>query len=187
MKVVRVLSRADTRTLTDLLNQMILRELVLSERSVSGLARKLNLPTLKLWRRVQKLESLGLIEVSRTEKSGNIETKLYRSAAASFVPEEFLDLVPKDRRLAQASAIYTKLHKRMTGLISAANEIPPGADPVDYSFFATLSAFAAACGGPEGQEMISALRDKLSEYKVPLALSKEARASMPPKPASELE
>src|SRR5271155_2421622 len=113
MKVLQVLDQSETRLLTDLLNQMILRELVLSERSVTGLAKKLNSSTLKLWRRMQKLESSGLIEISRVKRSGNIETKLYRATAASYVPDQFLQFRPTDPRLMAAFAVFSEFQKRL--------------------------------------------------------------------------
>ena len=167
MKVLRVLDQAETRLLTDLLNQMILRELVLSERSVTGLARKLNSSTLKLWRRMQKLESAGLIEVSRVKRSGNIETKLYRAAAASYVPGQFLELKPRDPRLADALAVFTGFQRKVAALMMESKEVPEGSDPADYALYVSMRSFAQVYGEPKAQERISELKRKLDEFERP--------------------
>lgn len=66
---------------------------------------------MKLWRRMQKLESAGLIEVSRVKRSGNIETKLYRATAASYVPRQFLEFKSGDPRLLGAFAVFSEFQK----------------------------------------------------------------------------
>ena len=166
MKVVRLLNQDETKLLSDLLNQRIIRELVLSERSITDLANRLDTPTLKVWRRMQKLEELGLIELSRTQKSGNIETKKYRASATGFVPQQFLDFKPKDDRLRQAFATYSQIHAAVTDLISSANEIPAETDPVDYSFYASMKSFAEVLTRPENQEKLTRLQKQLSDFKV---------------------
>ncbi|HEV2389472.1 MAG TPA: winged helix-turn-helix domain-containing protein [Nitrososphaerales archaeon] len=165
MKVIRILDQSETKLLSDLLNQLILRELVVAERSVSGLAKKLDSPVLKLWRRMQKLESAGLIEVSRTQKSGNIETKMYRATATSYVPQQFFEFKPKDPLLLEAFEIYSEFRKRFAALLASSNEIPPGADPVDYSIYASMQAFAKVHGERGVQQRVSELEQKLSEFK----------------------
>jgi DNA-binding Lrp family transcriptional regulator len=167
MKVLRVLDQSETRLLTDLLNQMILRELVVSERSVTGLAKKLNSSTLKLWRRMQKLESAGLIEVSRVKRSGNIETKLYRATATSYVPGQFLEFKPSDPRLLGAFAVFSEFQRRFAALMTESNEVPEGADPVDYAFYVSMRSFVQVHGEPKAQERISELKRKLAEFELP--------------------
>ncbi len=73
MKLVKFLDQKGTILVLDPLNQTLLKNLVVSEASISELAAKLNLPTLKLWRRMQKLLKANLIEIVRTEKVGNIK------------------------------------------------------------------------------------------------------------------
>ncbi len=171
MKVIRILDAAETRLLSDLLNQMIVRELVASERSVTALARRLDSPVLKVWRRVQKLEASNLVEVSRAQKSGNVETKMYRATATSYVPQQFLDFRPRDPSLSEAFSIYSDLRRRITTSISDSNEIPDGVDPLDYSFYANMRAFVKVFGDPEMRKKVSALEGKLSGYSVPLLAS----------------
>jgi DNA-binding Lrp family transcriptional regulator len=167
MKVIRVLDQPETKLLTDLLNQMILRELVVSERSVTGLAKKLNSSTLKLWRRMQKLESAGLIEVSRVKRSGNIETKLYRATAVSYVPGQFLEFRPSDPRLLDAFAVFSEFQRKVAALMTESKEVPGGADPVDYAFYVSMRSFAQVHGEPGARERISELRKKLEDFERP--------------------
>jgi DNA-binding Lrp family transcriptional regulator len=168
MKVLRVLDQSETRLLTDLLNQMILRELVLSERSVTGLAKKLNSSTLKLWRRMQKLESSGLIELSRVKRSGNIETKLYRATAASYVPDQFLRFRPTNPRLMDAFAVFSEFQRRLAAVMQESNKIPEGADPVDYSLYVTMRSFVRVYDEPRAQERMTELKRKLEEFERPV-------------------
>lgn len=164
MKIVRLLDQEETKAVSDLLNQTILRELVGSELSISSLAKRLEVPVLKVWRRVQRLESLRLVEVSRTRKSGNIETKLYRASAVRFVPNDFLSFKPRDPRLLEAFAIFSEFQGEYTRLVSELNEIPEGWDPVDYLFYASMRAFAEAHGQPQAWKKVSTLAQKLSEF-----------------------
>lgn len=111
MKVLRLLDQSETRLPTDLLNQVIVRELVVSERSVTGPregARHLRLEALA---QDAKLESAGLIEVSRVKRSGNIETKMCRATAASHVPRQFLEFKSGDPRLLGAFAVFSEFQK----------------------------------------------------------------------------
>lgn len=168
MKIMRLLDQDETRALADLLNQMIVRELVLSDRSVGSLAKRLNTSPLKLWRRVRRLESLGLVEVRGTRRSGNIQTKLYRAAATSFIPRQFLDLRPKDARLLEALKIYSQIQREMREKVAEANEIPEGVDPLDYSFYVSMRALASFLQEPGTKERASALKRSLAGFKLPV-------------------
>jgi DNA-binding Lrp family transcriptional regulator len=165
MKLVRVLDGSETALASDRLNQLILKELVESEYSVTELARRLGLPTLRLWRRMQRLLAANMIELSAIKKSGNIEKKLYRATAASYVPAQLWDFKSKNPRLSETFEIYSRIQKSMMTLLSNVNEIPKGANPSDYAMYASMKAFAQVCGKPDVQESISELQKKLSEYK----------------------
>ncbi|NLF89294.1 winged helix-turn-helix transcriptional regulator [Candidatus Bathyarchaeota archaeon] len=71
MKLIRFLNQEGQNLISDPTNLTILRELVNTDLSVSDLAIKFNLPTLKVWRRIQKLEKAQLIELTGTQKNGN--------------------------------------------------------------------------------------------------------------------
>jgi DNA-binding Lrp family transcriptional regulator len=165
MKLLRVLDGPETALASDRLNQVILRELVTSEYSVTELARRLNVSTLKLWRRMQKLVAADLIELSATKKSGNIEKKLYRATAANYVSAQLLDYKPKDPRLSEAFEVYSNIQQSMRALLSGTYEIPKEADPIDFAIYANMRAFAQVCGRRDVQERISQLDKKLADYK----------------------
>lgn len=165
MKLLRVLDGPETALASDRLNQMILKELVTSEYSVTELARRLNVSTLRLWRRMQKLLAAGLVELSTTKKSGNIEKKLYRATAANYVSAQVLDYKPKNPRLSEAFEIYSQIQKSMRDLLSGTYEIPKEADPIDFAIYANMRAFAQVCGRPDVQGRISQLEKKLADYK----------------------
>jgi len=55
MKLIKFLDQKGTSLVSDPLNQTILKKLVASEQSISDLSIDLKQPTLKLWRRMQRL------------------------------------------------------------------------------------------------------------------------------------
>jgi DNA-binding Lrp family transcriptional regulator len=55
MKTIMKLGDRASELLLDSLNQRIVRELVFSGYSIAELSRRLNIPPLKIWRRIQKL------------------------------------------------------------------------------------------------------------------------------------
>lgn len=164
MKIVKVLDQEGTTLVSDPINQIILRELVLSENSVSNIAKKLNLPFLKIWRKIQKLLKANLVEQTRTEKVGNIEKKLYRATATWFTPQQYFNFSPKNRVLKEAFGIYSEIQKELMITISTYRDIPNDVDPIDFSLFANMQAFAHVCGKPEIQAKIVELGEKLLEY-----------------------
>jgi hypothetical protein len=164
MKLIKVLDQEGTNLTADTTNQTILRELVTAEQAVSDIAKKLALPTLNVWRRMQKLEKAKLIELSGTQKVGNLEKKLYRSTAAFFTPQQYFNFTPKDASLTEAFEIYNSIQHKMLSKAAAFGDIPKDADPVDYSFFVNMLVFADVCGKPEVQAKIVELREKLSKF-----------------------
>jgi DNA-binding Lrp family transcriptional regulator len=175
MKILIVLSQKGTILASDTLNQRILIELVKSEYSVTELAEKLNVSTLKLWRRMQKLTSENMVELARTEKIGNIEKKLYRATAASFTTQQFLEFKPKDPRLLEAFKIYSEIQKSLLSVLSKFNEIPKDAEPVDYGLYVNMRSFAEVCEEPKVQKRISELNNKLSDYGASPSVGKQSR------------
>lgn len=138
----------------------------MSESSISELATKLNLPTLKLWRRMQKLLKANLIEVVRTEKVGNIEKKFFRATATGYIPQhQFLEFKPKDANLQEAFRIYTEIQNKIALKISALGEVPNGVDPIDFALFASIQAFAQICTEPTTRIAISKIEENLRNFK----------------------
>ncbi len=164
MKLVKVLDQKTSPLVTDPTNQLILRELVTKEHAISDLAKKLNLPILTIWRRMQKLQKAELVEQTATQKVGNIEKKLYRSTAAWFAPQQYFNFKPKNPALAEAFDIYQGIQNSMMAVMSTYNEIPKNADPTDYSLFINMQVFADVCGKPAVQAKIVALKEKLAKF-----------------------
>jgi hypothetical protein len=164
MKVVRILDQKGTILVSDALNQMILRKLVLSECSVSGLSKKLNIPTLKLWRKMQKLMEANLVELSRTEKVGNLEKKFYRASATTYIQKPLFELEPKDTDLHDAFDIYLGIQKEILAKLWAFQEIPEDADPIDFAWYATMESFVQVGGEPNIQTKITELKQRLADF-----------------------
>jgi hypothetical protein len=166
MKLVKVLDQEGTNLVADAVNQIILKELVKSEKSISDLASTLSLPKLKLWRKMQKLSKAGLVEVTKTEKVGNIEKKLYRSTATWFAPKQYFDFKPKNPSLKKAFAIYSDIQKNLMLQASTFGDIPQNADPIDFSLYVNMQAFAVVCGKPSIQKKIAELSMKLEHFQL---------------------
>ena len=166
MKLIKFLDAEATTLMSDSLNQTILENLVMSEHSISGLSSKLNLPTLKLWRRMQKLLQANLVELSKTEKIGNIEKKIYRATATRFVPQQYFEFKPKDTDLQGAFKIYSEIQKEMLTKILAIHEVPKNADPIDFALFVSMQAFAQVCGEPATKVRLVELEQKLEEFNI---------------------
>jgi DNA-binding Lrp family transcriptional regulator len=165
MKLQKMLDQNSANLVTDLVNQVILRELVNQQQSISQLSEKLDIPTLKLWRRIQKLQKADLVEQTGSEKKNNLEIKLYRSTATYFAPQQFFNFKPKDTDLKAAFEIYSQIQGTMVSKTAAYNDIPKGADPTDYSLYVNMQVFADICGKPEVQSKIAELKEILNKYK----------------------
>jgi len=176
MKLTLLLDARGTALASDVKNQLMLKELVSSEYSVTELAKRLNIPTVTVWKRMQKLLSAGMVEITKTRRSGNLEKRMYRATAARYVPAELLDLRPRDRRLSEAFEVYSQLQKMGMAHLARMNEIPEGADPVDYGLYVSMSAFAQVFGTPDFRQRLSELEERLSEYEGATARAADARA-----------
>jgi hypothetical protein len=165
MKLVKLLDKEGNTLVSDPFNQTILKELVNKEQSISELSLKLDIPTLKLWRRIQKLLKADLIELVATEKVGNLEKKLYRSTATWFAPKQYFEYQPKDPNLKTAFEIYSDIQKSLMLEVSSFGDVPKTADPIDYAIYANMQAFAQVCGKPEVQTKITELQTQLKKFK----------------------
>lgn len=164
MKLIKFLDQEGQNLISDTTNLTILRELVTAEYSPSELAHKLNLPTLNVWRHMQKLEKAKLIERTSTQKVGNLEKKRYRSTATYFAPNQYFNFTPKDPSLTEAFTIYSSIQSKMITKAAAYGDIPKDADPVDFSFFVNMLVFADVCGEPGVQAKIVELKRKLERF-----------------------
>jgi hypothetical protein len=164
MKLIKFLDQKGTALVSDPLNLSILKNLVRSEHSISELSVKLDLPTLKLWRRMQKLLKANLVELTNTEKVGNLEKKLYRAVATNYVPQQYFDFKPKDANLQEALEIYSEIQKKLLAKFSAFGVIPEEVDPIDFAMFANMQAFAQVCSQNETQTKLAELQEKLVKF-----------------------
>jgi hypothetical protein len=165
MKLIKFLDQKGTSLVSEPLNQTILKKLVASEQSISDLSAELKQPTIKLWRRMQRLLTANLVELTRTEKIGNIEKKLYRATATSYVPQKFLEFKPKDANLQEAFEIYSEIQKKIITDVSRFNEVPKATYPIDFALYASMQAFAQICREPATQAKLIQLEEKLAIYK----------------------
>jgi len=167
MKLLKFLDQKGTVLVSDPLNQTILKNLVLSEYSVSELAKKLSMPTLKMWRRMQKLVRANLVEIARTACVGNMEKKMYRAVAAGFISEhQYFELKPKDSKLKDAFKIYSDIQIKIATKMSMFGDVPEKADPVDFAIFASMHAFVQVCTDPATQAKLVALEEKLAKFQM---------------------
>jgi hypothetical protein len=113
---------------------------------------------------MQKLLKANLVELSRTEKVGNIERKIYRATATRYVPQQPFEFKPKDTNLQEAFKIYSELQNNMISKFSAFGEIPKEADPVDFAVFANMKAFTQVYSEPETQTKMLKLQEKLAKF-----------------------
>jgi len=172
MKIVKFLDQKGTALVSDPLNQTILKNLVAKELSISELASKMNMPTLKLWRRIQKLAKANLVILTRTEKSGNLEKKMYRATATRYVPQQFFDLKPKDANLKAAFDIYSDIQKDMWAKVSNLGDVPATANPTDYALFASMQSFAEVCTEQATQAKLEELEKELTKFQKQSGLTK---------------
>jgi DNA-binding Lrp family transcriptional regulator len=169
MKLVRLLDAPATALLYDLHNQIMLKELVEAECSVGELAERLNIPMVTVWKRMQKLLSANLVELSGIKKTGNLERKMYRATAARFIPAQLLTFKPKNRHLQEALEIFARIQNMGLALMAQKHDIPAGEYPFDYVLYENMRAFVEVSKMPEFHRGISELEERLSAFE----LSKE--------------
>ena len=169
MKLLRMLDGDETVLVSEVKNQLILKELVFSQYSVRELAGRVRMPEVTLWKHLQKLLAAGLVEVSEVKKVGNLEKKLYRAAAANFIPAQFTNPRPKDPRLLEAFETYSQIQQMIMAVQAHNSEIPEGVNPVDYAFYMGLKAFVEVNKDPEFHRRVAELETELSEYGEPVS------------------
>ena len=136
MKMIKILDAKGMVLISDALNQMILEKLVKSQCSVTQLSRELNIPTLKIWRRIERLQKSRLVEVTSFNKIGNLEQKLYRATALRYeLPSQFSEPKLNNPNLMEAFKIYTKIQNEMMNALAAFDDkVPKEGDPVVLPF-----------------------------------------------------
>ena len=174
MKMVKILDAKGMALVSDALNQMILQKLAARPNSVTGLSRELNIPALKVWRRIQRLMKAKLVNVSRIEKVGNLEKKLYRATALRYdVSPQFFGPKLNDLNVQAAFELYIKVqNEEMAYLSSFDNDIPEEEDPTDFAVYALMQAFVQMFEKETTQARVGEIKQLLSNY--------ENKKSLPP-------
>ena len=164
--MLKILDAKGTILVSDALNQIILQKLVMSPNSITELSRELNIPTLKVWRRMQKLMKAKLVEVSGVEKVGNLEKKLYRATALKYdVPQQFFEPKLDDPNLKAAFGIYAKIQNEMATILSSFDsKIPKEGDPTDFAIYAHLQAFVQALEETTTQANMREMKQLLANF-----------------------
>lgn len=167
MKRVMILDQAGSLLLSDVLNQRIVRHLVISPYSSSELSRKIGVSAVKTWRRISKLLGAKIVEQCEVERIGNLEKKIYRATALRFIPAEFLNFEPKNKELRDAYKIYSEITNESLKRTLSSNEIPESMafDAVDYGVYTDLKNFCRNLLDPKTQSILKRLENKLSECK----------------------
>ncbi len=164
MKTVIIMDDRASELLLDGLNQRVVRELVFSEYGIAELSRKLNVPPLKIWRRIQKLVDAKVVEVARVDTIRNLEKKIYRATATNFVARQFLDLKPKDRALGNAFRTYLEIQGQLMRRVSSLADIPKGVDPIDFTIYAAVKSYCQVFLDPKLEEKLRRLERDIAEF-----------------------
>ena len=166
MKMLKILDAKETVIVADALNQLILQKLAMSPYSITGLSKEINIPALKLWRRIQRLMKARLVEVSRVEKVGNLEKKLYRATALRYdVSQKFFGPKISDSDLGAAFEIYAKIQSNMNEILTEFDDqIPTIQDPTDFAIYALMQAFVQTFEKPTTKQSIDAMKEKLTNF-----------------------
>ena len=164
--MLKILDAKETLIVSDALNQLILQKLVMSPNSITGLSKEINVPALKLWRRMQRLMKAKLVEVSRVEKVGNLEKKLYRATALRYdVSQKFFGPKISDSDIEAAFEIYAKIQSNMNEILTEFDDqIPREGDPTDFAIYALMQAFIQTFEEPTTKQSVNEMKDKLTNF-----------------------
>ncbi|MDG6909376.1 MAG: helix-turn-helix transcriptional regulator [Nitrososphaerota archaeon] len=162
MKRLHVLEAEDAGLLDDSLNARVVRELVFADRSVAELSKKLDVPMVKMWRRIAKLTRAGVIEQTGSKRIRNLESKVYRARAPKYVSKRALDLEPRGKAVREAYALYSDIQQDISKALSRFEEVPERLDPADFAAFADMHAFCRVLLHPDTRQKLLVLREKLS-------------------------
>ncbi len=164
MKLSKMLDPAATALVSDLRTQMILRELVASEYSVTELSRKLNVPPVTVWKKIQKLLAAELVGLSSVKKARNLERKMYRATAFNYYPAQFLPPAPKNPQLLRVYGTFSEIQKMFMAAQAKDFEVPTNENPVDFALWRGLRAFVDVGKNPEFQRRLAELEVELGRY-----------------------
>lgn len=166
MKMVKILDSKEIILVSDALNQIVLQKLVTAPYSVAELSRELNIPVLKIWRRMQGLMKAKLVEVSGVEKVGNLEKKFYRATALRYdLAQQFFEPKLNDPNLRAALGIYAKIQNEMNAALSTFdNCIPKEGDLNDFAIYALMQAFVQVFEKPTTHKSMQEIKQMLANF-----------------------
>ena len=107
-----------------------------------------------------------LIEVSGTEKVGNLEKKLYRATALRYdVPQQFFEPNLHDPDIQAAVGIFAEIQSEVNAILSTFDRhIPKEGDPTDFAFYALMQAFVQVFEKSTTQASIQKMKQKLTNF-----------------------
>ena len=164
--MIKVIGAKELALVSDALNQLILQKLVISNCSVTDLSKEVNVPVLKIWRRIQRLMKAKLVEVSGAEKVGNLEKKLYRATALRYdISPQFFGPKINDPDLQAVFALYAKIQNDMnTVLATFDSRMPATGDPTDFAIYALMQSFVQVFENTATKQSIHKMKEKLSNF-----------------------
>ena len=168
MKLLKVLDAKSAVLVSDALNQIILQKLVMAPQSISDLSRQLNIPTLKLWRRIQRLQKAKLVELAGVEKVGNLEKKLYRATALKYdLPSQFFAPKLSDSNLMATFDKYSGIQNEMNMVLSKfESQIPSEGDPTNFAIYSYMQAFVEVIQKASTQTSLDEMKHLLANYRM---------------------
>lgn len=162
MKRLHVLEEGHSELFDDPLNVKVIKELVFADRSVAELARKFDVPMVKMWRRVGKLVKAGILEQTGSKKIRNLESRVYRAKALRYVSRKDLTFEPREKTVKEAYALYSDIQQDIVKMLSRFEEVPEKFDPADFAALADMHAFCQVLLHPDTRRKLVSLREKLS-------------------------
>jgi DNA-binding transcriptional ArsR family regulator len=163
MKRVLVLDENGSRLLYDPFNLKILRILIQTEMSATELSRKLGIPTVNAWRRLEKMRKLGLVELRRVVKVGNLEKRFYGASALRYIPVEILNTIPSDPDLKNAYLLFLEIQSK---LFERQNTVDLDArkNLLDYYIYSDLLGFVETMELEETRQKLKRIKFYLEEF-----------------------
>jgi DNA-binding Lrp family transcriptional regulator len=143
----------------------------MAPQSISDLSRQLNIPTLKLWRRIQQLQRAKLVELVGVEKVGNLEKKFYRVTALKYdLPAQFFAPKLNDSNLKASFEKYSGIQNEMNMVLSKfESQIPSEGDPTNFAVYAYMQAFVEVFQRVSTQTSLDEMKQLLANYCVKIS------------------
>jgi DNA-binding Lrp family transcriptional regulator len=116
------------------------RELVFSECAIAELSRKLSMPPLKIWRRIQKLVEAKIVESQGSRMRNTREEGLSREGH-QLRPRTVSRPKTNNERLGKAFKTFLEVQRELMNRLSAFSDIPKGENPTDYAICASAKSF----------------------------------------------